>query len=347
MSTAPPAHPPRRPLLRRPLVVALLVVAALLLVVVAVGAWLVLKRPLTLERWAAVAELEKAGLERVAVPTRTGDLAVWSGGHGAAGEPPLVLLHGAGDHAGAWGQVAAALAAEHRLVVPDLPGHGDSEPADGPLPMATVLGGVVELLSSDAVRADGAAPPVIVGNSLGGWLALLVGARHPELASRLVVVNGGATEGPVDPGVLLPESGQEAGELLDLLGAPGPFPAPVLADVARNVQEGALSRFMASDDLPDHALTGRLGEVAVPVDLVWGELDGYFPLTYAEATTAALPAARLSVVDDCGHVPQRYCPGRFVDVLARVLAAPPPQARPEAKETAGDGGGEVGEEAAP
>ena len=112
--------------------------------------------------------------------------------------------------------------------------------------------------------------------------------------------------------------------MLDLVGAPGPLPDAVLDDVVRRAREGALGRFMAADDHAEFDLTGRLGEVALPVDLVWGALDGYLPLPYAEATAAALPAARLTVIEDCGHVPQRYCPDRCAEVLAAVLAAPPP-----------------------
>jgi len=311
----------------RPLA-AVLVVAVLLLALVAWVFWLVVQRPMTVERWATVAALKGAGLERATLDTTAGELAVWRGGPTGGGDPAataptLVLLHGAGDHAGSWSAVAEALAPDHRLVIPDLPGHGDSEPGEGGLPMATVLGGVVDLLRAESAATDGPAP-VLVGNSLGGWLALLVGHAHPELISRLVVVNGGAIPGPQDPDLLLPEDRDQARRILDLVGAPGPLPDGVLDDLVRNLQSGALPRFMAADDHDDHDLTGRLGEVAVPVDLVWGELDRYLPLDYARAHLEALPAARLTVIEECGHVPLRYCPKRFIPLLRQVLASPPP-----------------------
>ena len=313
----------------RPLA-AVLVVAALLLGLVAWTGWLVVKRPMKVERWATLAALEDAGLERATVDTEAGELAVWRGGptsEEAADEadgdaPTLVLLHGAGDHAGSWSAVVAALAPDHRLVVPDLPGHGDSQPAEGVLPMETVLGGVVGLLRAEAA-ADRPAP-VVVGNSLGGWLALLVGRAHPELASRLVVVNGGAIPGPRDPNLLLPQDREQARRILDLVGAPGPLPDGVVDGLVRDLNSGALPRFMAADDLDAYDLTGRLGEVTVPVDLVWGELDRYLPMDYARAHLDALPAARLTVVEECGHVPLRYCPESFIPVLRRVLDSPPP-----------------------
>lgn len=326
--------PTPRPWWRRPMGLTLLLFAGLLLVMLGIGAWLLFERPLTVERWAAVRSLEEAGLERHAVATSRGDLAVWSGGAGAPGEPAVVLLHGAGDHAGAWAEIADDLAAEHRLVIPDLPGHGESAPGEGVLPMGTLLDGVVTLLESDLVRSGEAPPPVLVGNSLGGWLSLLVGVERPELASRLVVVNGGGTPGPADPAVLVPSEREEAQDLFTLLGAPGPIPGPVLDDVVRRVQDGAMRRFMSADDHRDHVLTGRLDQVAVPVDLVWGDLDGFFPLAYAEATAAALPAARLTLVEGCGHVPPRYCPDSFARILAGVLAWPPPEPEPAADDEA-------------
>lgn len=324
----------------RPLA-AVLVVAILLVGLAAWAGWLVVKRPMKVERWATVAALEDAGLERVTIDTAVGELAVWQGGPAGDGEtaaaaPTLVLIHGAGDHAGAWSTVAADLVRDHRLVIPDLPGHGDSQPAEGVLPMETVFGGVVGLLRAEVTAADGAddrPAPVVVGNSLGGWLALLVGRAHPDLASRLVVVNGGAIPGPEDPDLLLPKDRQEAQRILDLVGAPGPLPEAVLDDLVRRLNAGGLPRFMAADDHPDYELSGRLHEVSVPVDLVWGDLDGYLPMDYARAHLAALPAARLTVIEDCGHIPMRYCPESFIPVLRKVLDSPPPAAQAPGDDT--------------
>jgi pimeloyl-ACP methyl ester carboxylesterase len=85
-------------------------------------------------------------------------------------------------------------------------------------------------------------------------------------------------------------------------------------------------------DLPglvSHLLDGRLGEVTVPVDLVWGESDGLIPLAYAERMKDQLPRARLTVIEKCGHVPGAECPERLLAALKDVLAADPPAARPE------------------
>ena len=78
--------------------------------------------------------LTVAGLERVVRPD--GDV-YWRGG--PANAPVVVLLHGVNDQAGTWAQVAGPLAKRVRLIVPDLAGHGESEPKTGPIPLPLIV----------------------------------------------------------------------------------------------------------------------------------------------------------------------------------------------------------------
>jgi pimeloyl-ACP methyl ester carboxylesterase len=75
-----------------------------------------------------------------------------------------------------------------------------------------------------------------------------------------------------------------------------------------------------------YVLEGRLHEVTAPVDLLWGEEDRVFPVSYATRMEQGLPAARLTLLPGCGHVPHRSNPGRFNQALARVLASAAPEA---------------------
>jgi pimeloyl-ACP methyl ester carboxylesterase len=72
----------------------------------------------------------------------------------------------------------------------------------------------------------------------------------------------------------------------------------------------------------DWLLDGRLHEIQVPVDLVWGEADQLMTLAYAGRMLEGLQRARLYPVSACGHVPQRECPLRFVEALRKALAEP-------------------------
>jgi pimeloyl-ACP methyl ester carboxylesterase len=283
--------------------------------------------PLAKQAVEARAALTEAGFERAEVEAAGRRLVVFRGGEG----PDLVLLHGSGQQAGAWSKVAPGLKdSGYTVHVPDLPGHGDSQPSEGALPMATLVEGVAAYVAS----LDG--PAILVGNSLGAWLATIQAHRHPETVARAVLINGGALLNiPAEGLTLTPTTREEARKVMAAIRHPE---SPQLTDeeldelVSRS-GNGATSRMM--QDLPglvSHLLDGRLGEVTVPVDLVWGESDGLIPLAYAERMKDQLPRARLTVIEKCGHVPGAECPERLLAALKDVLAAGPPAARPEAVE---------------
>ena len=303
--------------MRPGMIVALAGVALVVAALVAAG-WLFFTRPLAVYEWQTRFALRSAGFTRHQVDTPVGPQTVFRGGSG----PLLVLLHGAGDQAGGWSRVAPELARRFTVIVPDLPGHGASAPAHGALPMATVLGGLEAVLEKEL--AGGRA--TIVGNSLGGWLALLVAHRRPELVERAVLENGGAIRGHEEEISLLPRDRAQAREVMALLRGPAakPIPGFVLDDVVRAARVGPLARFAATaSTMEGYLLDGRLGEIAAPVDLVWGASDRVFPLDYARRMMAEMPRARLAALAECGHVPHVECPSAFVAALLPLLGTQP------------------------
>jgi pimeloyl-ACP methyl ester carboxylesterase len=273
---------------------------------------------MTLFVWANRRALDRAGFESRTIDAPTGAVHYWTKGEGVT----LVLLHGAGDSGGGWARVAPVLAEDFRVVVVDLPGHGDSAPSEGPLDMSTILAGTDALL--DEVGAE---TTVLVGNSLGAWLACLLAVERPGDLDRIVAVNGGPLRFENTTVTLLPSTREEARALLDALrddGAP-PVTDNVLDDLIEWSAEGPIGRLFASyDDLSSHVLDGRMAEVGVPVDVVWGMSDDLFPQEYARRMVAELPAARLTWIEACGHTPAMECPQAFLDTLREVLAQPAP-----------------------
>lgn len=295
--------------------------------VLAIGGWYVWKRPLSVFAWFNRRALARAGLVETQVPSPVGPQNVWTGGQG----PTLVLLHGAGDQAGTWANVVAALAPRYRLVIPDLAGHGGSAPASGPLGVDQVLRGVEADLAAGPQD-----PAIIVGNSLGAWVALLYAVDHPDRVARLILVNGGALRGDRPEVSLTPRTREEAARVMaELTDAASPrVPGFVLDDVVRQGQSGPLARLtQTAAEMEKFLLDGRLGEVRVPVDLLWGESDRLFPVGYAQRMMAQLPASRLTTIQGCGHVPQQECPSRFQASLLDILQQTPPLL--PAKEDAG------------
>ena len=302
--------------------------AVILLLVVIAGFTYLWRYPLSVYAVMNNRALASAGFTQTAVASSLGPQNVWTGGDG----PTLVLLHGAGDSAGTWSSIVGKLTPRYRVVVPDLAGHGKSAPAEGPLSVSQVLTGL------EAVMQHGPQDPaIIVGNSLGAWAALLYAREHPDRVARLVLVNGGALVGDRPDLSLTPKTREEAAALMTQLrdSAAEPIPGFVLDNVVREAQTGPLARLaQTAGEMGQYVLDGRLQEIKVPVDLLWGESDKLFSIAYARRMMAQLPASRLTTIPGCGHVPQQECPARFGSALSDVLTMPPPL--PALREAPGD-----------
>jgi pimeloyl-ACP methyl ester carboxylesterase len=274
------------------------------------------RRPLaTLEVLGRLA-LRGSGFERHSLAGPRGPLVYWRGGKGSL----VVLLHGANDQSGAWARVAGPLKDRHRVLIPDLPGHGRSEPREGPLRVADLYAGVLALLDTEA-RGERA---TLVGNSMGGWLAMLCAHRRPGRVSGVVLVNGAALRGDSSAAKvnLLPKSREEARAAMYAVTSPksGLVPDFVLDDLVRRAPGSPLARMMAAP-FEELLLDGRLGEIQAPVTLLWGADDKLLPVSYAERVASQLEHARLETIPGCGHIPQRECAPRLLPLLQRALEA--------------------------
>lgn len=296
-----------------------LVVGTLLLLLAAVVAAAIFfwRAPVEATALTGRVALRWAGLARAAVDTARGPIVYFRGGTG----PVLIFLHGANDQAGTWARVAPAFVSRHHVVVADLAGHGDSAPASGTLTLADLVDGVRAVVAAE--RGPGRV--VLIGNSLGAFLALVHASRHPDEVAAVVAVNGAIMRGGNAEAarLLLPRTREEARTVMDLLTSPRSprVPAFVLDDLVRRAPTSPLARLLAEppETVEAWLLDDRLSEIATPVTLVWGADDRLIPLEYAEQARARLRQARLEVIPDCGHVPQRECAPALVAVLQRVL----------------------------
>jgi pimeloyl-ACP methyl ester carboxylesterase len=127
------------------------------------------------------------------------------GGHG----PPVILLHGLAGYAGEWADTASWLRERHRVVAPDLRGHGESTRTPSLVDAHAFVADVVAWL--DALGFERA---TLVGQSFGGLIAFLTGAEHPRRVARLVVAEASPA----------PDPGAEAEARGWLESWPRPFP---------------------------------------------------------------------------------------------------------------------------
>lgn len=224
-------------------------------------------------------------------------------------KPTIVLIHGANDQAGTWFTVAAALARTHHVILPDLPGHGESAPDRGPLPLALLLDGLQAAIGE-------ASDLILVGNSLGGWLATLYTLAHPERVRHLVLEAGGGLSIPLATEIVARDR-DEARAILRAVHGPD-YVAPewvIEALLARGVDSPML-RLTGTEE---HIVDARLREIAVPATLIWGADDGVLPLSYAHVLRDGIPGATLQVIEGAAHIPHLQQPERYLACLTATF----------------------------
>lgn len=166
-------------------------------------------------------------------------------------------------------------------------------------------------------------PAVVVGNSLGGHVALRLALEYPSLTRALVLVgSSGLFERTFEKGVEHNPSRQWLEKKISELFHDPSRMHPRMVDMAyeelsRRSAARALVRLGRSAK-NDH-LGERLHLVNVPTLLVWGRNDAVTPPEVAEQFHALLPRSRLEWIDRCGHAPQVECPDELGEVVARYL----------------------------
>jgi pimeloyl-ACP methyl ester carboxylesterase len=231
--------------------------------------------------------------------------------------PPLVLVHGLGGTIENWRALAPRLAERHRVVVPDLPGHGRSEA----LPEAPDVDPIADAVLAVAA-AESAVPAAWIGHSLGGLLALRAAARRPEAVRGIVLAASagiGSTSrsaqvaltllGLVQPGkAIAPFRHGWAGSPLGRRVAFGWWGVadtdalePELAEAflvgpARHTNIRQAGRALLATDPRD-----ELDRVSCPCLCLWGASDKWVKLADGVEYARRL-GAPLRTVAGCGHL---------------------------------------------
>jgi len=274
-------------------------------------------RPVATMVWLRRSALRRAGFRKTKLTTTVGKQIVWHGGAG----PLLVLLHGAGDQAGTWNKVAPELKRHFQLLIPDLAGHGESDPAAGVLSLGTLLTALEQVLDATLWRD---APLVLIGNSLGAWMAMLYTHKCPQRVTRVILIDGGPIKAVSEIGIM-PKDREEARRALDAVLDPSTPRRPnfVLDDLVRVSNTGPISRLLAAgaEDISKYLLEDKLATFQLPVDLIWGASDRLVPLDYAKKLQSQLPRCTLTVIERCGHGPQLERPQELTRVLLQILAS--------------------------
>jgi pimeloyl-ACP methyl ester carboxylesterase len=248
--------------------------------------------------------------------------------------PPLVLVHGLAGAAANWVELGALLARRHRLIVPELPGHGGS----APLPALPSLDALADRVLLVAEHED-ALPAAFVGHSMGGLVSLRLALRRPEAVSAVVLAGSAgissttrraefwvATFGFARPAKLV-------APFRRLLARYAGLRAPVFSrwEVAdpRSLSPRMVEGFLAGVPLhSDIVSAGRalvrddprvdLDGVSCPCLVVWGARDLQVPIDDAFELARRLRAP-LRTIADCGHLLIGERPHAVADAIEAFL----------------------------
>lgn len=246
---------------------------------------------------------------------------------------PLVLLHGVGASRAIWRRVIDRLAGERLVLAPDIPGLGDSPPVGEGFELFETADAL-----ADAVSELAPGPFDLVGNSLGGAVAVVLARRRPDLVRRLVLAApaGFSPRPAIAAGTLgrLSESAIASRRVLGAALAGNVTARRILlwgtvADPERMSTADARAMFDASRDssrvgaavaaVLESDLGPELRELDVPLGLIWGVRDGVIPITTVRSILAVRPEALVETIHDAAHVPHFERPDEFVAALRRLL----------------------------
>lgn len=255
------------------------------------------------------------------------------------GERTLVLLHGGIIDAAAvsWGDCLGSLAADARVIAPDLPGYGASPAPPGPLSVPDHVDAVAGLLAE--LDVDGA---VVAGLSMGGGVAVGLGLRIPERVSGVVAIDAFGLGAPLASGrltwllaklqvtnrvsvALMRRSRRFTRAAVDALAHDGVSEAAidrVIAEVRRPDAGAAFRKFRAGEVTWDGYrtdYTARLDELTTPVRFVHGRRDEVVPVECSERAAELAPDSDLSVLPECGHLPPLERPERTAELVTGAL----------------------------
>jgi pimeloyl-ACP methyl ester carboxylesterase/tetratricopeptide (TPR) repeat protein len=241
---------------------------------------------------------------------------------GEATGAPVILLHGITDSSVSFREVLPLLDQKFRVYALDQRGHGDSDRPETGYSMKDFASDVAAFMDAKQIRKA-----IVVGHSMGSFVAMQTALDHPSRVSKLVLV--GTAPKANKPG------------MEEFIGAINSLPEPVPASFAREfvistssptvkaefvdaltaetlklparVWKSALAGALARD------FTSDLHRIDVPVTIFWGAKETLFVRADQDALIAGLPKSSLVVYPNSGHAPHWEEPGKFAADLNRVL----------------------------
>jgi 2-hydroxy-6-oxonona-2,4-dienedioate hydrolase len=230
---------------------------------------------------------------------------------------PLILMHGTGGHLEAYARNLRALAARYRVIAYDYPGHGWSTVSTTDLEIDSYVEHLIGLMDALSVRRAH-----LSGESLGGWVAVKVAARHPDRVGRLVLNTPGGTMATPEVMERIRSLSQAAADdpseehirarLVWLMADPSSvtdelvairraiYQRPGFATSMRHIlclqDEKVRRRNMVTDD--------ELAAITAPTLVIWTSDDPSGPAKAGLDMAERIPGGEFQLIEGAGHWPQ-------------------------------------------
>ena len=260
-----------------------------------------------------------AGFEKKSITIDGYDVSYYEGGQG----DPVVLLHGMADEKNTFVVAAGALTGKHRVILPDLQGHGENarDPSrDYSIRShADFLDKFVEKLGLDSFSLG--------GNSMGGHVSEAYTLEHPEKVKKLILVNAPGLD--LDEHVVYGGFGEKMqtredfNAVMDRVVYTRPFmPGPVVDHMIKETNKnfdfinGLAVAVKAGEDFD---LKDRISEIKAPTLIIWGKHDKVVPFNVAEAYDEMIADSKMVVLENASHSPQIDQPAEVGNAMAAFL----------------------------
>ncbi|HJC27776.1 MAG TPA: alpha/beta fold hydrolase [Candidatus Dietzia intestinipullorum] len=261
----------------------------------------------------------------------------------------ILLIHGMAGSSRTWRELIARLESRFHVIAPDLPGHGETSPDFDDYSLGAMASALRDLLVERRITRC-----TVIGQSLGGGVAMQFVYQYPDMCERLVLIGSGGL-------------GREVNPILRMLALPGAglaltgATAPVLVS-SGNAIRGFLGKkqvgltgtraaamaetWAAYESLgrPGHrraffktlraVVDGRGQSVSavnrlhvaarLPFQLIWGDRDPIIPVDHAYATHEAIPDSRLEIVEGAGHYPHAEAPAAVARIIVDFMDSTEP-----------------------
>ncbi len=285
--------------------------------------------PAALMATAQFAERQMAGLSNEQV--MVGDLSIHYYQGGPADGETVLMIHGFGANKDNWVRFAKFFTKRYNVIALDLPGFGDSSKPDASYDVGTQAERVAAF-----VKTLGLTKVHVVGNSMGGHIAALYAARHPEAVRSLALFDNAGVTSPkkselyemLERGEPNPLVARDAEGFAKLVSFVFVEPPKVPANVRRYMAEQASARSAQNDKVFSHLreryipLEPELPKIQAPTLLLWGDMDRVLDVSSIEVMKPLLKNPTVVIMKNCGHVPMIERPeetaGHYQDFLNSV-----------------------------